>query len=534
MLSALRSLDSRVAYPSFELQQAWTLLFLNSDRALLWGAGAGDAFYGADSWSAQDRFDAIDRVLDGIEARLLTSDGQAIFNAAGTPGATLIETPSGVLPPGQCDRNANSTTATCLIRFPASQIVSLSPGAAPALSPIDTPQSVQSGGVRVDIDPATGDLIGLTSAGVNALGEASNVIVIQRQPPHDLHQDYLAPPDARTDAARRDRGSNRVRAYRSALRTVIESTETMGGGRTTVTRRMSILHELANIHVELILRGVPEDTIAYARFVLNEDMIGQAWGLPYGVAERDARTPTPHSGRFLMHDHRTLGLHDSIAPAVRWSAYTDARGAGLALFDVGAPGRETYGREARLMLLASSTHYRGLPNAWLDASGDTRFRYVIVPVFGGADRAALSRTARSINAGSILTAGARLPELRVSNNFQVESVRRYDNWLEIRGVEIAGVAGHVEIAAPWPHRRAERTNALGEQAQRLRASGNRVERRYRLPVLPQEILTVRFLLDEAVAPAPPITSYRGLAPARAATDMSLRDPSLIGHPPQQD
>lgn len=469
--AAMRSLEDGFEYPSRALQQAWTLLFLNSDRALLWGIGAGAPFYGPDGWSVADRFARLDAILDNVE------------RALGAPPAE---------------------------------------GAPPTRTAISPPRFVQAGEIRIEFDPATGDLVGIEGArGHNMLGGASNVIALERQPPHDLHQDYLSPPDRRIALAGRDRGSSRVRAWSANDgRTIVESTETMHGGAVRVSRSVTIARATPRISVELSLFGVPEDAIAFVRFKLATPIAREWRGLPYGYAMRDPRERVPVNPQFLMHDHRTIGLHDTVAPAVRWSAHTDAGGAGIAIFDIGTPGREVWRDEARLMLMAASTHYRGLPNAWLDGAGETRFSYVLEPVFS-VDPSALARHGQAVS-GAPASIGA-------SANFMVESVRREGRWLEVRGVETSGNAGIATIAAPWRHRRALRTNAFGEGAQELRAQNGG----YAFSVRPQEIVTLRFDVGRSVPSTRPLETYAGLYPASAAADMALRDHNLIGHPPER-
>jgi Glycosyl hydrolases family 38 N-terminal domain len=531
-VAALRSLDSDFDYPSEALQRAWILLFLNSDRALLWGAGAGEPYYGGKTWSAADRFAKLDEVLSQIEAETGANAAIALTHPSGGASMAIVERPhanGAGLAGAQCDRMPNGP-ATCLAQFSATQMLPLSEGPATPLRPIAPPWEVFSGGVRVQFDTATGDLTGLIGAsGLNAIGGASNVIVIERQPPHDQHQDYLSPPATRSEIVARDRAIG-VKAWRSPLRTIVESESTMGNGRVLVVRRVSVFHDTERIDVDLSLSGVPDDSIVYVRFRLGGEIVQEMRGVPYGVVQRDLRAPTPYDDRFLMHDHRTLGVHDAIAPAVRWSAHTDQRGYGIAVFDYGSPGREVVHNQMRLMLLAASAHYRGLPNTWLDASGTTRFRYTLAPIFT-ANQAALARNARDLNTPILRMSGA-MPALLSSANFVIESVRREGRWLEVRGVEVAGEPSFAEIAAPWRHSSAERVDALGENRQRLRAQGGGAHRRYRFAVSPQEIVTLRFGLDRSVAAAPPLTTYRDLAPRRAADDMALRDHSLVGHPPQ--
>src|SRR5262249_51764701 len=92
--AALQSLNSQTPYPAEALQRAWLLLMLNSDRALLWGNGAGDPFYGAHAWSAADRSASLNGLLDRLDQGLGSDHAQLLVHPSGGPSSALVEAPS--------------------------------------------------------------------------------------------------------------------------------------------------------------------------------------------------------------------------------------------------------------------------------------------------------------------------------------------------------------------------------------------------------------------------------------------------------
>ena len=60
-LATVASLQKGHAYPSQELYNAWTLMFLNMDRNTLWGSAGGMVFEHEKSWDVKDRFEWVEQ-----------------------------------------------------------------------------------------------------------------------------------------------------------------------------------------------------------------------------------------------------------------------------------------------------------------------------------------------------------------------------------------------------------------------------------------------------------------------------------------
>jgi hypothetical protein len=57
MMATIASLRGNSIYPVQDIYDAWTLMFLNTDRNTLWGSAGGMVFVSAESWDVQDRFE---------------------------------------------------------------------------------------------------------------------------------------------------------------------------------------------------------------------------------------------------------------------------------------------------------------------------------------------------------------------------------------------------------------------------------------------------------------------------------------------
>lgn len=73
MVATIASLSSAFRYPVQPLYNAWIQLLLNTDRGLLWGVGAGNAFKDQRAWDAQDRFNSIEAISTSTATQALRS-----------------------------------------------------------------------------------------------------------------------------------------------------------------------------------------------------------------------------------------------------------------------------------------------------------------------------------------------------------------------------------------------------------------------------------------------------------------------------
>ncbi|MCX6616689.1 MAG: hypothetical protein NTZ98_11415 [Acidobacteria bacterium] len=116
--------------------------------------------------------------------------------------------------------------------------------------------------------------------------------------------------------------------------------------------------------------------------------------------------------------------------------------------------------------------------------------------------------------------------LETSGNVVVEGMRRVGPDIELRFVEAFGLRGTAEIALRLPHTAAALTDMTGGRRVPLAPAG-----RYRLPVRPQQIVTMRFRTSGSVEEPKPRTEWDDLAPEHKRA--ALREYSEEkGHPPQ--
>ena len=85
ILATIASLKARHPYPAKDLNGAWLLMCLNTDRNTLWGSAGGMVFVDQNSWDVNDRFDwvreASGRTIDNSSRALLGSgDAVGLFN----------------------------------------------------------------------------------------------------------------------------------------------------------------------------------------------------------------------------------------------------------------------------------------------------------------------------------------------------------------------------------------------------------------------------------------------------------------------
>ena len=111
----------------------------------------------------------------------------------------------------------------------------------------------------------------------------------------------------------------------------------------------------------------------------------------------------------------------------------------------------------------------------------------------------------------------------------MEVMRREGNDIEMRLVECLGAAGTAEVTLNLPHNSAALTNLRGKNPQPLEGSGPR----YRFPVRPQQIVTIRFGAASSMGEIKPVTSWdKFVAPPKIAALHAYKP--LKGHPPPGD
>jgi alpha-mannosidase len=184
-----------------------------------------------------------------------------------------------------------------------------------------------------------------------------------------------------------------------------------------------------------------------------------------------------------------------------------------------------------LTFLNAVSDYRKTPNRLIRGLGMHSFSYAIVPHRGSFEQAGIPRQAYEFNSPPLMQASTQLSNptslLETSENVIVEAVRRVGKQVEVRFSEWRGQSGEAEIALNLPHRNAALTNMMGEKPVAL-AGGVR----YRFPIRPQQIVTLRFDVDSAVEEPAPVLSWSRLVPPEKRKSLDIRT-GAKGHPMRQ-
>ena len=119
--------------------------------------------------------------------------------------------------------------------------------------------------------------------------------------------------------------------------------------------------------------------------------------------------------------------------------------------------------------------------------------------------------------------------VQTSENVIVEVIRREGKEIEMRLVECRGVAGTAEVTLNLSHQGAALTDLRGKNPQALEGSGPR----YRFPIRPQQIVTIRFGAASSVGEIKLVTSWDKFVPEPKRAALHAYRP-LKGHPPRGD
>jgi alpha-mannosidase len=533
MLAAVASLKAGVAYPAHELNRAWLLMLLNMDRNTLWGAAGGMVFEDPESWDARDRFAWVETHSSAFAqtaARGLLDPGAAVglFNPANWDRRDPVRL---ALPPGTsldgvpCEQAIDGDDVFCRIRLPSVGIVghALVKQAPARPQPIDLPPVIETPFYRARIDPKTGALVSLKTrpSDRELLGGPANEVVIERSPNSSNPGDHMRPRPERTELGRTSRFPVTVTTWAGPLAITVEARGALPGGA-SCRRLMRFERESPRIDCVTELTDLPDRTVTLAEFPLAETPSEVRRGIPFGFAHAAWDRPDPSRDGWMQ----------GITPAVRWSDYSLPRGnGGLALLDRGVTGREIDRNIPALYLCNATDTYHGYPNAWLSGRGQHRLEYALLVRDGDWSSGHVARRAWEYNAPPCLTAGCAPASprsfLRTSDNILVEALRRDGPDLEVRLVECLGHDGTAEVTVELPHTAAARTDLLGGRSVPLGGGPT-----YKIPVRPQQIVTLRLKTPEPVPDVPPLTSWDDLVPPSKRAALHHYRPEAIGHPPR--
>jgi alpha-mannosidase len=412
---------------------------------------------------------------------------------------------------------------TTPVDLPPMAIAAAKTDSPPETKQIDLPQSIETTHYSASVDPATGALVSLKMkpSGREMLGGPANVLVAERTKKQQGDPgNHTAPRGGRERLATSSDFRPTIRVQADPLcTTVMVLGDFYGGGR--CCRAVRFYKEYPRIDFHTLIKDIPDRTVVVAEFPLAEQITEVRRGIPYGFSHGAWAKPNPE-----LH-----GWTKGITPAVRWSHYTLAGGGGVALLDVGLPGRELTEKTPIIFLYNATDKYYGYPNSWLSGKGTHQLHYSLVVHEGDWVKARIQQMAWEYNCPPLLISEKKVPAapqsyLQTSDNVIVAALRREGPDIELRMYECFGYAGQAEVTLNLPHTDARLTDLVGGRAKPLPAGPT-----YKFPIRPQEIVTMRFRAPSPVPDVKPLTRWDELVPESKREALNTRLDAK-GHPPR--
>jgi alpha-mannosidase len=527
-LSTIASLRGKSVYPVQNMYDAWMLMFLNTDRNTLWGSAGGMVFANAESWDVQDRFEWVDKTTANVTSAaakgIAREGGMSLFNPLNwrRSDPVTLKLPDGKSIEGlTCEALPDGKVLCCpQIGSVALGQLKLQDKSADQPQPISFAGIVETSHYVLQMDLRTGAIASLRwkKSGHEILGGPANVVIAERpkKKPDDAG-DHMPPIPDRERLATSNQYESKIDATRGPLTTTIVATGTFYGGG-VMRRTIRLFEGHPRIEFEIELNDVPNYTVVFADFPLTRDIAEVRRGVPFGFSHGAWQSPNPD-----LH-----GWTNGIVPAVRWSDYTTVNG-GVAIFDRGLSGRELNGRTASIYLINAEDKYWGYENEWLTGKGRHALEFALMPWEGDWTEARVPQAAWEYNLAPVLIQGAATetrPFLETSKNIIVESIHRESDHVVVRFVEAFGAAGEAMVKLNLPHISASQTDMTGRKGKPLPAAPE-----YRMPVRPQQIVTLHFQTKTKVPEPMPVTSWDAFVPEQKLAALHRYDTSLVGHPP---
>lgn len=534
MAAAIASVDEDVEWPTQTLYDAWWLLLLNADRALVWGAGSDDPFIGENEWNVADRSRlAFEKIAD-VKASL--GDGYA-FDPIGWTRTDAYDwehqdkAPSGAV----CETEVSLSVPVCrggLEGFNAQELANHSPATPSEQAPATV---VETNSFRVEFDERSGDLLAITNRqnGTTIKGRLNEIVFMVDE--YALEQelsrsDFLSPLPSRNTTYVSRNSTSEVRQWNGPVFRTVEVT-VRGDDNSTITRTIQIPHSGDQIRFFTETENVPDSTLVVARFDLGSEIERQLRGAAMGYDRdlpRPARDPDDIRATF---DHGKLGLNERTAPAILWSSHFTDEGSGLVLYDRGLLGRDRGNDFIDIHLMNAQAAYRNKQNRLLSGSGSQDFAYAL-SVTDAESPADFARAARAYNMQPFET-GQLAPGFSMSDTMVIERISRSGDELEILAQNVSESEERLEVSFPWTHERASiKGSSKLEDGSLDHVRDTDGARTYLIDVAQQDAFILRLHgLPDVGEPALP-KDWSDYVPAEKLDTLGFRDSSLIGHPPE--
>lgn len=531
--AAVRSLAPAFRYPAAELYEAWLLLLLNADRALLWGAGSDEPFTGETEWNVEDRAAAARQRIEKIEADL---GGGHPFDPIGWDRTSAYVWNSAANRPqgAMCEQLPDESAAACqggLRAFGGSKIVD-QPAAAPEPQPFTG--VIETASLRVEIDPVSGDLAKVTDKATGAtIMAGGNEIIWTRDDwvrEKELSpSDFLSPIGERVAVGSTAGLVATINQMTGPVYTTVEVASAAPGGM-EIIRKIRIPHVGTRIEFITETEGISDGWLLSARFDLGQPVGRQLRGAAFGF-DRDApRAPRDPLTIRTSYDQDQLGFNETIGPAMRWSSHLPDTGAGFVLLDKGLLGREWGDAHADILLVNAQASYRGKTNELISGKPRLTFHYALMPAV--TENAAVFARAGAEYTTEPLMTDRPQAGFRMSDSLVIESVSRKGKHLQILAQNMADEPVTAEMAIPWPHTNARIEGSGTEADGVLRASGKGAARTYTFTLAPRDAFLLIIETKDTAPAVSPVQTWATLLPQAKLGTLSFRDRSLVGHPPE--
>ena len=523
------SLETALPYPSQELYNAWTLMFLSMDRNTLWGSAGGMVFEHPKSWDVKDRLEWVEKhcsaaVETASAAMVPGGDGLCLYNPLNWPRRDPVVLPHGL--EGTAGQSLGSGAVLSQPDLPSFGIGawkrSVEVPAQTREMPLASLIGTEDYDVRIDRNSGAITSIKLRNSGREMIAAPANVIVAERPKSQQGDPgDFMLPRPQRDRLDSTSAHEQTIRVRQGPLATVVEAeSKFIGGG---LCRRTTTFYtKYPRIDFATELNDLPNLTVVVAEFPLAGEIREVRRGIPYGFSHGAWNEPDPN-----LH-----GWTKGIVPAVRWTHYELAGGGGVALLDRGLTGRELNHNTPCIYLYNATDKYYGYPNPWLSGQGRHVLEYALVLHSEAWADARIPQMAWEYNCQPLIFPGhiahRAASFLTTSGNVVVEAVRRLGGEIEVRLVECLGRAGMAEVALSLRHTSAAQTDLNGENRRPLSGGTN-----YTFEVRPQQIVTLRFATSTPVAEPELVTKWDPLVPAEKLP-MLHHYSNEKGHPPKGD
>jgi alpha-mannosidase len=548
-IATVASLKANLAYPAQDFSNAWFLMSLNMDRGLLWGICVSGVYTHPKAWDARDRFEMVDGIAADATSKAIPAvlgpakDTLGVFNPSNWEREELLELvlPAGkvvVGGPAQVLEDGKTTLVGTHLPSLGLRSLALKRGTPLASKEGGLPQTIETNFYSAKVDAKTGSLLSLKlkPSGREVLGGAANVVLAEakRSPPPaeldfgDMQAHEIPAHSKRTKVASSSDQEPALTVRMGPLATILEMKSPFPGGE--LHRVVRFYKNSPRIDFVTETNDLPDGTIVTAEFPLAEDVIELRRAIPYGFSQTAWSTLKPEE----------RGNNNGIVPVIRWSHYVLAGGPGVALLDRGVPGRELIDRTAIIYLHNACGHYFWDKNTdWMSGKGKQSYQYALVAHETNWNEARIPQLAWDYNAPPLVVGEVKLHNgesyVETSDNTIIEALRRVGDEIEMRLVESKGMGGAAMVRVNLPHGDAAMTDMLGQKRIPLSASAKTAagSTEYRFDIRPQQIVTLRFKVQDAVAPIKALTTFDPVVPeAKRLYTRSFKHPELKGHTPE--